>query len=43
MKVSLIKKFGLHEKGTTLDANKTLYDHLLSGGWIEKPKPKPKK
>lgn len=43
MKATLIKKFGIHEKDTVLDANKKLYDHLLGGGWIKKPKPKVKK
>ncbi len=44
MKVTLIKKFGKHDKGTTLDANKILYKHLLGGSYIRKPKVKtPKK
>ena len=43
MKVKLLKKFGLHEKGTELDANDKLYKHLLAGGYIAKPKPKTKK
>jgi len=43
MKVTLIKKFGVHEKDTEIDASGKLYKHLLNGGWIKKPKPKVKK
>jgi len=35
MKVKLVKKFGLHEKGKSIEANEKLKKHLLAGGYIK--------
>lgn len=42
MKVTLIKKFGIHEQGEVLDVNIALKKHLLAGGFIEVKKVKTK-
>ena len=43
MKVTLIKRFGIHEQGSEIEANDRLYKHLLAGGFIEVEKKKPTK
>lgn len=35
MEVTLIKRFGKYDAGTTLDANDRLQKHLEAGGWID--------
>lgn len=43
MIVTLIKDFGIHKKGSELEANKLLYNHLLAKGCIKVPTKKAKK
>jgi hypothetical protein len=40
MKVKLIKQFGNKPKGEEFEANETLCKHLLTGGFIARPKDK---
>ena len=43
MKAKLIKKFGIHEKGKSIEVNDALKKHLLAGGFIKIEKKTAKK